>query len=626
MLAVVLFHTKESYFPNGYLGVDVFFVISGFVITPLILRIFIQSEFRERRLTRLKVFYISRFYRLAPALSVTLVISTIAMFLVGLPGDHQRFARQGVATILLLGNYGAYKNFGDYFNTTPHPLIHTWSLSVEAQIYILLPLFLMLLIRNQINLKKMVYFIFGFITIISFVSFLFPSILGSVYSNFGIIHPSRFSFYSPIDRIWQFILGGLGYLYFEKGQNRIPKLSNGINLLITSVMLFLLFGTFHISPKYGTILITLISLFMVTTRSLYVLPNFVRKYSEWVGDRSYSIYLIHLPLLYLAKHSPATIIGNSNDRGIQSLLAVFASFILGSLSYSKIEKRFRKNTTNYSNTRRSMSIALTLNILCPLTLLVTLYLGYMHQYWGLDRNIQQPPYAGYLDSKCERDSEMGPPCTYLHRGAEKVVLLIGDSHAAHIAQALVDAGNNQSWNVVIWTHGGCQIQFQDTDNVYESQNCIEVNKQMKKWVLENRPDALIASQFVQSKSSQIDLMNALKSLHKIVPNLLLIENSPVFPDGKDFMFSRPLLLSPYSPPKIFEEGSMELRDKKASDQLAGWAQRNGISTLNFGSLFCKNGICRRYSEPHWLYRDTHHFSIEGAALTIPQLESYLKRI
>ena len=220
---------------------------------------------------------------------------------------------------------------------------------------------------------------------------------------------------------------------------------------------------------------------------------------------------------------------------------------------------------------------------------------------------------------------MGPPCTYLHRGAEKVVLLIGDSHAAHIAQALVDAGNNQSWNVVIWTHGGCQIQFQDTNKVYESQNCIEVNKQMKKWVLVNRPDAIIVSQFVQSRSSQIDLMNALTSLHKIVPNLLLIENSPVFPDGKDFMFSRPLLLSPYSPPKTFEKGSMELRDKKASDQLAGWAQRNGISTLNFESLFCKNGICRRYSEPHWLYRDTHHFSIEGAALTIPQLESYLKR-
>ncbi len=147
VLAVVLFHAKESYFPLGYLGVDVFFVISGFVVTPLILRIF-TDQANVGRLSNLKLFYKRRFYRLAPALAVTLTISAVIIFLLGPPGDHQRFARQGIATILLVGNVSAYTYSGGYFSPNPNPLVHTWSLSVEEQIYIILPLILMLVLRN----------------------------------------------------------------------------------------------------------------------------------------------------------------------------------------------------------------------------------------------------------------------------------------------------------------------------------------------------------------------------------------------------------------------------------------------------------------------------------------------
>ena len=107
VMAVVLFHAEENFFPLGYLGVDVFFVISGFVVTPLILRIFSEQSIGGR-LSNLRYFYLRRFYRLAPALSVTLAISAIAILLLGYPADHQRFARQGIATLLLMGNLGAY--------------------------------------------------------------------------------------------------------------------------------------------------------------------------------------------------------------------------------------------------------------------------------------------------------------------------------------------------------------------------------------------------------------------------------------------------------------------------------------------------------------------------------------
>lgn len=121
VLAVVLFHANENYFPLGYLGVDVFFVISGFVVTPMILRIFVYRL--SETLSNLKYFYRYRFYRLAPALAVMLTTSGVAIFFLGPVADHQRFARQGMATIFLLGNIGGYKYSGDYFSPNPNPLV-----------------------------------------------------------------------------------------------------------------------------------------------------------------------------------------------------------------------------------------------------------------------------------------------------------------------------------------------------------------------------------------------------------------------------------------------------------------------------------------------------------------------
>lgn len=210
VLAVVLFHAKESYFPLGYLGVDVFFVISGFVVTPLIIRIFSEEPKGETRLRKLRNFYLSRYYRLAPALAVVLSISAVAILLLGYPAEHESFARQGIATLLLVGNLGAYIYSGDYFSPNPNPLVHTWSLSVEEQIYIFLPLLLMLILLNRMNIKKVTLIVFSVITSASFITFLVPALIQPLYTKIGISDSlGVFSFYSPFSRIWQFTLGGL---------------------------------------------------------------------------------------------------------------------------------------------------------------------------------------------------------------------------------------------------------------------------------------------------------------------------------------------------------------------------------------------------------------------------------
>ena len=626
VLAVVLFHANQNYFPLGYLGVDVFFAISGFVVTPLILRIFTDQTNGGGRLSNLRYFYKRRFYRLAPALAVTLIISAISIFLLGPISDHQRFARQGIATLLLVGNVGAYKYSGeDYFDSNPNPLVHTWSLSVEEQIYILLPLILIVTLHNRRRLKKITAVVLGCISAISFVSFLFPAILVPQYSRAGIEIASQFSFYSPIDRIWQFTLGGLAFLLLDRYHNRTSNIPTGMHLLSVISVVMILFSPLHMNLKGSSVLASLFAVLVIFFKSLDVLPDFLIKKLEWLGDRSYSIYLVHMPLLYIAKYSLVTQIGKGEHRIVQSATAVVASILLVGLSYSKIENRFRGGGNSNSSGFKTISAAMVLTLVLPMCLFISMDIGKKARYWGLDKNIQQLTSAGALDPKCPRDSEMGPPCVYKTTGATKTVLLIGDSHAGHISQAVVDAAKRTKWNAVVWTHSGCHIQFQRSIPEQVSDNCIDINNSMKKWVEENRPYAIIVSQFVYSDSSQNDLRDALMALRLIVPNILLIENNPIFPDEKDFKFERPIVMPAYKPPKSFRQSIMQTVDKKASDLLANWARSNGIFTISFDSLFCENGVCSRYSDKGWLYQDDDHFSVVGADLTIPQISEFLKQ-
>ncbi len=627
VLAVVLFHAKESFFPLGYLGVDVFFVISGYVVTPLVLRIFADSTNKnEIPLSNLKDFFKRRFYRLAPALGMMLIISAVLIFLLGPIDDHRRFAKQGIATILLAGNYGSYKYSGDYFSPNPNPLVHTWSLSVEEQFYIFLPLalFLTLSIRNNWR-KASTYLLLGIFTI-SFTIFMFPSILEPIFSQIGLILESQFSFYSPIHRFWQFALGSLAFLFLGRHSRTLNNTSWSVNMALCIALIAILIGPIQFNLSAGSILAAMLATFVISFKSLDVLPPALIKLLEWVGDRSYSIYLYHMPFLYIAKFSPAVQLGTSESRRIQISIAIVASILFGAFSFSTIENWFRNKGKRSKNSLSSITLVALVSILLPLALFLTMERGLDERYWGLDRNTPKVEYAGELDPDCSRDSTMGPPCFYITPGATKSVLLIGDSHAGHLSQAVIDAAKSQGWNSIVWTHSGCHVQFERSVSLSVPDYCVETNNQMKTWVVENKPSAIIVSQFVYSHSNQGDLRNALSALYSIVPSLLLIENNPVFPDDEDFMVQRPIVMAPYNPPKRFVLSNMQKRDEDASDQLAHWARRVGISTLNIDSLFCNLESCERFSENGWLYRDADHLSIAGAALAIPLINSFLSRI
>jgi peptidoglycan/LPS O-acetylase OafA/YrhL len=337
VIAVVLFHASKTNFPLGYLGVDIFFVISGFVMTPLILRI-ITAKTNGGRLSNLRYFYKRRFYRLAPALATTLATSAPLIFLFGPIVDHQRFARQGIATLLLLGNAGANRYSGDYFSPNVNPLVHTWSLAVEVQIFLILPIILVLILHNRNDVERITVILLAIILALSIALFLIPTMLEPL-KIFARAEPTFFnSFYSPINRIWQFAFGSLGFLFKAKYQNYAMKFSKEVHLISAITIVLILFCPIQVNSNVSSILASLSALFVIMLNSIYLFPKYLIKKLEWIGDRSYSIYLVHMPVLYIAKFSPVTQIEKFENRNFQTIIAVFASLFFGSISYSKIEK------------------------------------------------------------------------------------------------------------------------------------------------------------------------------------------------------------------------------------------------------------------------------------------------
>ena len=449
VIAVVLFHVNQNYFSLGYLGVDVFFVISGFVVTPLILRIFNEEPNQKRSIYTLKNFYVGRFYRLAPALVSTIMVSGFLIILLDPFTNQQDFARQAVSALVLIGNFAAYKYSGDYFSPSPNPLVHTWSLSVEEQIYIFLPFILFIILRKRKKLLRSTFFILLTITILSLVSFTFPALLSPIYNRLGIQSASQFSFYSPVDRVWQFTIGGLAFLLANKIDFKNNKFLKVVNFGLILVLIFMLLSSFPINQKVGSILTSILSSLVILLKSLELLPKFLNSMFEWLGNRSYSIYLVHMPVIYIIDLLFKRFISIEENVFIQSMISIVVLTFLGALSYSKIENRFRsigkKNNINVK--AKAISIALTFVI--PLTLLLP---------FGLSSGNNM--YRDRLDDGVCKfwtpvlDNDFYSRFNNCNLKFGKATIILGDSHALNVYNTLFLA--NQRVFLVGISKGGCR--------------------------------------------------------------------------------------------------------------------------------------------------------------------------
>ena len=405
VVSVVIYHFFPNLMPSGYLGVDIFFVISGYLITNHIVNLKHKNTFET-----LKKFYSRRIKRLFPALFVFLLLTTFFLTFVLLNADFEKYVSSLIAVQTFWANFFFWRD-GGYFggNDQLKPLLHTWSLSVEEQFYLFYPTFILFAfwIRKKINLS-----LDFFIALLMFCSLSFWLYLNHI----GGENPA---FFLLPTRMWQFCLGGfIALLQFNK---KFKIKVNNDNIVITSFLVLLASVSLDIDKQIQTLFVSFatgILIFSTLNKNnfiIYLLKSFV---FNKVGKISYSVYLYHWPiavvLVYYYIDKPPLLI---------SIIGIFLSFLFGYLSYRFVEMPFRYKFSFYNS--------ITLIFICIFIVFGTIKLFNNHKSEDLFESWAKTNGTNY---RCPVSSYFpygSSRACLIEKGLENKpkVVLIGNSHA-----------------------------------------------------------------------------------------------------------------------------------------------------------------------------------------------------
>ena len=453
VLAVILYHFKFNYFSGGYLGVDIFFVISGFLITSIILEEISLEKFS------LINFYERRIRRLFPALIVVIITTSFLFEIVFLETEIKKLVVSIISTILFYANF-YFQDIGSYFSplNEQQPLLHTWSLSIEEQFYLIFPIFLVLFFK-KINL--------AFILIILFA--LFSISLSQFGGNLKFSYPyvenhlsffalPQFAFYFTLTRIWEILVGCLLALFLFNNkkffENRYLVLLG--YLLIFLSILFFDKNTLHPSiitliPITGTLLVLLYSSENFNESGVFVIFN--NYILLKIGLISYSLYLWHQPIYQFFNQ-----IYFIDTNNLVKFFIIFLLLILSFFSFKFIEQPFRdKKKINQKNI---FIFYILSTILIFLFCLYSLYLrDFSKKYSDLVYDISN--FSKYYENNnfnCSTSAEnyISPNNACILGNEQKTELaLIGDSHLDIISKELKKELTLLGVSAYQFSYGGC---------------------------------------------------------------------------------------------------------------------------------------------------------------------------
>jgi peptidoglycan/LPS O-acetylase OafA/YrhL len=643
VLGVLLFHINSYRFPDGYLGVDAFFVISGFVVMPLIMRVFINADKVSNDVKEnLKGFYKRRIFRLAPALAATLVVSVPLVLLFGNVTDHDRFIKQGIATILLLGNVGAFFYSGStYFAPNPNPLVHTWSLSTEEQIYLLIPL----LIWATLKVRKVSpTFIPKFIIAMTIGSFSLDMLLSREPSLLHLVHiqnSSSFIFYTPISRLWEFGIGAI--LYFTTQKFNKIRLSIAVEITAPLILLASILSPIHTVLSSGliTCLATALAIYcQVLNRT----PHSLSRIPVWLGDRSYSIYLVHMPLVYLIFDSG--LFGIASNLG-KSALAAVAAVSVGAFQYSLVENRFRHQWKAVSTTK-----LLSGALLIPLLVLALGFGLYKSSYLGIYKsaagNTGQADTHIALQKGCV-DKEFNPTgCTWNTSGRKGTIAVFGDSQAYSLADGVVSAGSKLGYKVLVSSISGCPYLSYDTTGG-KPLNCAIWQTQTRNWIHNNKPSWLVIANWsagytnpgdwrtvidnrghAASSVSQamnlwrMGLRNVIQEAHVGGTKVIIVSNIPYVTKLNNRLNLFDVLTGKAMPMGFSREEALIKRRNVFSFEKTLNNPGSGIYVLDPVLTLCPETECKFIINHEAVYLDSFHLTRAGSLLLTKQYLEILR--
>lgn len=492
VLLVVLFHSGLTA-PGGYLGVDVFFVISGFVITRLLWR-----ELGSSGSIRLSTFYSRRVRRLLPALAIVLVVVALGSLLFQSPvGLQQQTSTIGTAAAVFLANGALYLRVGGGYFALPNgvmPLLHTWTLAVEEQFYLFFPLTLLLAwkLGHRLNERARRRFVTGVVVAIVVVSFALAVAL--TYAHTGDTTKLRsFAFFASPTRAWQFGVGSL----LAIGEPRLARLPRPLAVAFGGIGLAaILWGAWAFDgqtafPGFPALVPTLGAALVIaggTATERGVARLLSNRPAIWVGDVSYGWYLWHWPAIVFTRivwpaASPIWLFG-----------AATASLLPTWLSYRFIEDPIRSDRRFVG--RRALVLAVACCIV-PLVAFRTTNLLAKHPTTNAASLIAQHTAHFDLARGCASgnlpdDDVTTSSCTWRVAHARGTVLLVGDSNAGQFAEPVVTAGNAAGYDVILATEPSCVFADLVMTHVdFDSQRCATFVRRWTDWVAAGHADLVV---------------------------------------------------------------------------------------------------------------------------------------
>lgn len=424
VMSVLLFHAGIKPFHGGYIGVDIFFVISGYLITTIIIKELNADTFK------LSEFYYRRIRRIFPALLVVIIVSTLFAWLILIPRDFIQYSKSLQYISVFLSNIFFYKQSG-YFDSSSElkPLLHTWSLSVEEQYYLLFPFLITLIHKKE---KPFIVHIFA---------------AGIVLSLLFAHHKAQIkpdaAFFLLTSRIWEILAGALTAKLVISSERELSghELSSWLAIGLVSYGVFFLDEN-TLYPSLGIILpvIGTCLLIVFATPSTTVGKILASKYAVNIGLISYSTYLWHQPVLAFSRYR-----FGENLNISMLLLLITLSILMGYLSWRYIEQPFRKKEVCENN--NTLLFAFVLSSITIFSVGATI----VKQKGVPERYSKEDLYLVNLDLKTQENyvKKRFNELTLLpFTSKSKVkILIIGDSYAQDLVNALYEAGLNNEFEL-----------------------------------------------------------------------------------------------------------------------------------------------------------------------------------
>jgi peptidoglycan/LPS O-acetylase OafA/YrhL len=433
VIAVVLYHFRVEGFSGGYVGVDVFFVISGFLMTGIIVKGLESKKFSVLD------FYFSRVRRILPALIVLCVLLLVIGWIMLAPDDYSKLAEHAKDTLLFISN-NTYRKESGYFDAESHEkwLLHTWSLSVEWQFYLWLPVILWCAWKIHPNRIFMLFFLI-FLTCISFYSCIEKAQEA----------PTK-AFYILKYRYWEMLFGGCLYLI----PNRFAR-AGIIPLLLRSIGMILILGAIFsfspdtawpgiltIVPVFGAFLF----IFSKSNNSIFIDLSVL----QWIGGRSYSIYLWHWPIVVFLAYF------QKSGSNYWVFVGVMITLLLGEISYRFVECPF-KNGFGIDRRLYPVLVIVVAACVCLISLFLINGKGIPSRVVADVANItaekSNRAKSGH-DCVYDTDKNKGPLSCIYGTGSVAAIVL-GDSHASAVVTAVQSAANNPSASIYLWSRAAC---------------------------------------------------------------------------------------------------------------------------------------------------------------------------